>query len=153
MKVTDAIALEHAILLRVFDEVERVLPRLRSAAEVRTLATIVEGVLETHAELEINFAFVALDHTLYHKRRLTTLHHDHRELKDQFRRVHNAPTCQEARRRLRAGMGAARAHFGNEERGLFPNVERTLGLPALTALGEGFKKAAKAKAKGRSKRG
>ena len=147
MQVTEAIALEHATLSRVFDQVERVLPRLRSAAEVGTMAAMLEGLLTTHAELEINFAFVALDHALRHKRRLTTLHEDHRELDDRFCQVHEAPTCERARRLLRAAMRAAREHFRDEERSLFPAVERALGLGALTALGEAFKKAPQAKAK------
>jgi hypothetical protein len=52
VKITDAIAVEHGTLLRVFEEVERVLPGLRSAAEVGTMATILEGLLRTHASLE-----------------------------------------------------------------------------------------------------
>jgi hypothetical protein len=148
MQVTEAIALEHATLLRVFDQVERVLPRLRSAAEVGTLATILEGLLTTHAELEVNFAFVALDHALHHKRRLTSLHEDHRELDGRLGQVHEAPTSERARRLLRAAMRAAREHFRYEERDLFPAVERALGRGALTALGEAFKNAPKAKANG-----
>ena len=42
MTIIEAIALEHATLLRVFDQAERVLPGLRSAAELGTLATILE---------------------------------------------------------------------------------------------------------------
>jgi len=149
MKITEAIALEHATLLRVFEQVERVLPRVRSAAEVGRMATILEGLLSSHAELEINFAFVALDHALYRKGRLTTLHEDHRELDDRLRQVHEAPTCGRARGLLRAAMRAGRAHFRHEERKLLPAVERALGLGVLTALGEGFKKKArKGKASG-----
>jgi iron-sulfur cluster repair protein YtfE (RIC family) len=148
MQVTEAIALEHASLLRVFGQVERVLPRLRSAAEVATLATIVEGLLNTHRELEINFAFVALDHSLHHKKRLTTLYEDHQELDERLRQVHEAPTCARAGGLLKAGLGAARAHFHEEERDLFPMLEQALGLGVLAALGEAFQKAARAEVSG-----
>lgn len=146
MRVTEAIALEHAILSRLFDQVEGVLPRFKSAAQVGALATILEGLLTTHAQLEINFAFVALDHALRQKRRLTTLHADHRELDGRLGQVHEARTGEQARRLLRAAMLAAREHFRNEERILFPAVERALGPGALTALGEAYKNAPKAKA-------
>jgi hypothetical protein len=45
MKITDAIALEHATLLRVFDQVERVLPPFTRAA----LSTFVQvsGLIDT----------------------------------------------------------------------------------------------------------
>lgn len=148
MKITEAIALEHAILLRVFDEVERVLPGLRSAAEVGTLATILEGLLSTQAQLEANFAFAALDGALRYKRRLAALHEGHRELGEQLRQVHEASACEEASRLLVAATGAAREHLHSEERDLFPVLERSLGLGMLAALGEAFKKTMKAKATG-----
>jgi len=153
MKITEAIAVEHATLLRVFDEVERVLPGLTSAAEVGTLAAIVEGLLSTQAQLEANFAFAALDDALPHKGRLAALHRDHRELDEQVRQVQEASTCEGASRLLRAAMGAAREHFRHEERDLFPVLERSLGLGVLAALGEAYRKGMKAKATGRSQGG
>jgi hypothetical protein len=141
MKITEAIAVEHATLLRVFDQIERVLPGLRSAAEVGTLATILEGLLRTHAQLEVDLAFVALHHALHHKWRLATLHQDHREMDERLRRVHQAATCGGARRLLQAAMLTSREHFRHEERNLFPAVARVLGLGVLAALGEAFKEA------------
>jgi hemerythrin-like domain-containing protein len=130
----------------VFDQVEDILPRLRSVAEVGTVATILEGLLRSHAQLEVNFAFTALDHALEHKGRLATLHQDHREVDDRIRHVQEAPTCELARERLRVAMRASREHFRWEERELFPVLERTLGLGVLAALGEAFSKATKIKA-------
>jgi hypothetical protein len=153
MKITEAIALEHATLLRVFDQVERVLPGLSSAAEVGTLATILEGLLSTQAQLEANFAFAALDDALRHKGLLAAPHEGHRELDAQLRQVQEASTCEEGSRLLRAAMRAAREHFRHEERDLFPVLERSLGLGVLAALGEAFKKAMKAKATGRRQGG
>ena len=74
---------------------------------------------------------------------------DHRELDDRLRQVHEAASCEEACGLLRAGMGGARTHFQQEERELFPELERALGMGVLVILGEAFKKAAKAKTKGR----
>ena len=148
MKVTEGIALEHATLLRVFDQVERVLPRLRSAAEVGTLATILAGLLRTHAELEFKFALMGVDDATHHKRRLAALHQERRELNERLREVQEAPTCARASGLLRAAMGTAREHFRDEERNLFPAVERALGLGVLAALGEAFKKATRVKANG-----
>ena len=147
MIVTEAIALEHATLLRVFDEVERVLPGVRSAAEVGRMAAIVEGLLRTHAQLEVDFAFVPLDHALKQKGRLATLHQDHRELNERLRRVREARTCEQARELLLGAMRASREHFDQEERKLFPVLERALGLAMLAAFGEAFKRATKAEAK------
>jgi iron-sulfur cluster repair protein YtfE (RIC family) len=146
VKVTEAIALEHATLLKVFDEVERILPGLGSAAEAVRLATMVERLLGTHAELETDFAFVALDHVLRDEGHLATLHQEHRELDGRLRRVHEATSCEEACGLLRAGLGDARTHFLREERELFPVLERALGQGALVILGEAFTKATQRKA-------
>ena len=141
MLVTQAIAAEHVTLLRVFDEVERALPDFESAAEVGRLARILESVLQTHGKLETKLAFLPLDHALHHQKRLKVLHHDHREVDEQLRRVYQATTCQEAQRRLRAAMVAARQHFRREELQVFPVLERTLPGSALAALGEAFERA------------
>lgn len=154
MKITEAIALEHASLSRVFDEVKRVLPRAESAGEVGRMAAMLEELLKTHAELETEFAFVALDDAPHHNRRLAALRHDHRELDERFRQAQKAASCEAARRLLRGGIRAAREHFRNEERNLLPAVERALGLGVLTALGGAFKKKAmRAKSKGQEQTG
>ena len=148
MGITEAIAMEHVTLRRVFDQVERILPQLQSAAEVCAMAMVLEGLLGTHAQLEVDFAFAALDPAPHGKRGLATLHEEHGEVGDRFRRVCKAATCEGARRSLRAAMRRSREHFRHEERDLFPMVERALGLGVLTALGGAFKRASKAKTKG-----
>ena len=75
---------------------------------------------------------------------LATLRQERRELNERLREVQEAPTCERACGLLRGAMGAAREHFRDEERNLFPAVERELGLGVLSALGEAFKKATKA---------
>ena len=79
MKITEAIAMEHVILSSVFDEVERALPRLESAAEVARMASILERLLEIHEAGEVTFAFLPLDHALYQQGQLDRMHHDRRE--------------------------------------------------------------------------
>ena len=148
MKITEAIVLEHVTLSRVFDQVELLLPRLKSSAEVGAMATILEGLLQTHAQLEVDLAFVAVAPTLRHKRSLDTLYRDHREVDERWAQVHHAATCREACQLLRGAVRASRQHFRREERHLLPAVERALGLGVLTALGEAFKKGSRANRKG-----
>jgi iron-sulfur cluster repair protein YtfE (RIC family) len=124
----------------MFDEVERVLPDFQSPAEVGRLARILEGLLRTHGKLETNLAFLPLDHALQHQGRLRVLYHDHREVDEWLRQVHQATTCEEAQRRLRAAIGAAREHFRREEQLVFPVLERTLAEGALAALGDAFER-------------
>ncbi len=89
-----------------------------------------------------------LDHALQQRKRLTVLHHDHREVEERVRRMHEATGCEEARRLLRAAMRASRERFRQEERDVFPVLERNLGWTALAALGEAFEEAPKTRPRG-----
>ena len=80
MKITEALITEHRVFLSVFDQIERVLPRLTTLAEVKALAGVIEGLLEDHAETETNLAFLALDHVMHHKGQLDRLHAEHHEI-------------------------------------------------------------------------
>ncbi len=138
MKITEAIAAEHATLLRRFDEVERVLPRMGSRAEVCAMAAILEGLLEGCADLEVNLVFVPLDRALHYKGPLTRLAQDQQDISQRMQRVRRAATCAQARRLLLAALRASRAHFRNEERALLPALEKALTPELLVSLGESF---------------
>ena len=136
MKITEALVAEHTIFLSVFDQIERVLPSLATPAEIRTMASVVEGLLEGHAKTETNLAYLALDHVLAHNGELKRMHQEHQEIDDRLRKVHTAKTCAEARRLLKATITATREHFRGEERSVFPLLEKTLKQETLTELGE-----------------
>jgi len=136
MKITEALAAEHTIFLTVFDQIERMLPSLTTTAEVRTMASIVEGLLETHAKTETNLAYLALDHVLANNGELKRMHQDHQEIDDGLRKVHTVNTCAEARRLLKAAIVSTREHFQGEERSVFPLLEKVLQAETLTELGQ-----------------
>jgi len=136
MRITEALVAEHTIFLSVFDQIERVLPSLATPVEVRTMASIVERLLEDHAKTETNLAYLALDHVLEHNGELKRMHQDHHEIDDRLRKVQTANTCAEARRLLKVAIGASREHFQCEERSVFPLLEKSLGEETLTALGK-----------------
>jgi hemerythrin-like domain-containing protein len=104
------------------------------------MAAVVEGVLGDHADLETNLAFVPLDRALRDDGRLARLAQAHQEIDDRLRQVRRAVTCAEARRLLRAALDASRDHFRDEERSLFPAIERALKAKDLIALGESFQR-------------
>ena len=135
MRITEALVAEHTIFLKVFDQIERVLPSLATPAEVQTMASIVEGLLEGHAKTETNLAYLALDHVMEHKGELKRMHQDHDEIDDRLRKVHSASSCAQARRLLKSAIAASREHFRAEERSVFPLLERTLQEETLTELG------------------
>ena len=116
MTITEALVAEHNTFLIVFDQIERVLPGLVTPTELRTMAGIVERLLESHAKTEANLAYLALDHVLEHNGELKRMHQDHHEIDDRLRKVQTAKTCGEGRRLLQAALLASRDHFQLEER-------------------------------------
>jgi hemerythrin-like domain-containing protein len=138
MKITEALVAEHSIFLGVFDQIERALPSLTTPAEVKTMASVVEGMLEGHAKSETNLAYLALDHVLAQNGELKRMHQDHHEIDDRLRQVHTTSTCAEARRLLGAAIAASREHFRPEERSLFPMLEQVLQEDTLTELGQSW---------------
>ena len=138
MRITEALIAEHTIFSRVFDQIERVLPSLATPVEVRTMAGIVEGLLESHAKTETDLAYLALDHVLEDHGELKRLHQDHQEIDDRLRKVHSAKTCAEARQLLKAAIVSTREHFRAEERSVFPLLEKVLQKETLTDLGKSW---------------
>ena len=135
MKITDALRAEHTIYLGVFDQIERVLPSLVSLTEIRTMATVVEGLLHGHATRETDLAYLALDHALANKGKLDTMHQEHQEIDERLRKVQRASTSAEGRRLLKAAITASREHFRMEEKSIFPLLERVLQPETLLELG------------------
>ncbi len=135
MKITETLVAEHRIFLRVFDQIDRLLPRMRTVAEVRRMASLVEALLMEHGTTETDLAYPALDHMLQDRDRLDRLHQEHQEIDAGLREVQAAPTLGEARRRLEAALLMSRRHFQFEERFVFPLFEELLQPGTLAELG------------------
>jgi hemerythrin-like domain-containing protein len=134
--ITEALITEHAVFTTVFDQIERVLPKLDSEVAIKMLGTMVEGLLHDHADTENNMAFAALDHVMAHKGKLDQFYHEHEEIGDSFKRVQAAGSVAEARKFLKAALAASRQHFRHEEKTVFPLMEKNLKPEIATALGK-----------------
>ena len=133
--ITEALILEHAVFCDVFNQIERVLAGAQSAAEVKLLASVVEGLLSGHGETETNLAYSALDHVLADRGPLQRMHQDHHEIDDHFKRIHLTTDVAEAQRLFKKALAATRDHFRREERHVFPLLEKTLHPDSLGTLG------------------
>jgi hemerythrin-like domain-containing protein len=133
--ITKILIMEHTVFCDVFDQIERILAGTKSADEVKALASVVEGLLVSHAETETNLAYSVLDHALADKGSLDRLHQDHHEIDDQFQRIHRTTNPAEAQRLLKKALLATREHFHREEKIIFPVLEKTLQPDTLRSLG------------------
>ena len=132
--ISDSLTNEHAVFCNIFDEIENLLPDVRTIGEVRLLSRLVEGVLSRHADVEQNLAFAALDHALEEKGQLKRLHQEHEEIDSCLRNAAMAKDLSKAVRLLKAGLKTSRAHFRHEERGVFPLFEKLFTPESLETL-------------------
>jgi hemerythrin-like domain-containing protein len=133
--ITNFLTTEHALFCELFDEIDRLLPDVRTVAEVRLLGRLVEGVLSRHADVEQNLAYAALDQALAEKGELNQLYQDHEEIDASLHHATLAADFAEAVRFLRAGLKTSREHFRREEETVFPLFEKLFDQAALEALG------------------
>jgi len=133
--ITEALTLEHAVFSQIFDQIERITDRSRSVREVKSLASVVEGLLSGHGESETNLAYSVLDHVLAERGTLTHLHQNHQEIDGHFARIRRTRDPGKAMRLLKMALAATREHFRLEEEKVFPLLEDNLESETLCALG------------------
>jgi hemerythrin-like domain-containing protein len=139
MTIIDGLVAEHRVFLMLFDQVECVLPGVKTVDEVALLCRLLEAPLHDHGGAETDLAYIALDHILHQQNRLTRLHHDHQEIDGLLKQVEGIKDLQKARTQLKAALDACRAHFNEEELTVFPLIEKALQHETLQILGKAWK--------------
>ena len=139
MTIIDGLVAEHRVFLMLFDQVEQALPGIKTVEEIGLLCRLLEAPLHDHGGAETDLAYIALDHILHQKNHLTRLHHDHQEIDVLLKKVEGIKDLQKARTQLKMALDACRAHFSEEERDVFPLIEKTLQSETLQILGKVWK--------------
>lgn len=135
MKITHGLLGEHAVFYAQFDHLEQVLPAATSLAEILSPAALLAAALATHAHLEDELLFTALDPHLGQAGPLGVMRAEHEEIEGTLNRLPEIEDLREARRLALHVVETAREHFAKEERILFRMAEHILGPETLTALG------------------
>jgi len=144
LKITDALLAEHVVFHNLFDHLERTLPHLKSLAEVRALAGVMEALVQAHGQVEDELILAPLDHCIAQLGQQEPFHEEHEEIGESLRQALKASTLREARRCLQKAVLESRSHFDKEERILFPMAEKLLKTKTLATLAETWKKQRKA---------
>ena len=145
MKITDILRAEHTVFHHLFDHVEATAPRLRTLAEIRSLAVLVDRVMSPHSETEDELFIEPLEHYFEQIGQRETFHHEHELIERTFVKVARARDVKAARQLLLVAVAAARKHFDKEERIVFPMAERVLKTKTLSDLGDAWMKRREAK--------
>ena len=136
MKITEALFAEHLVFHSMFDHIEAAAPKLKTLAEVKALATLMEQLLRTHSDTEDELFIGPLEHCFEQIGQRDALLEEHREIDDNLRNVQAAWQLKKARQLLLSAVSYSRKHFDKEERIVFPMAERVLNAKTLTALGQ-----------------
>ena len=138
MKITEALFAEHRVFHNMFDHIEGTAPRLKTLAEVKALAALMETVLRAHTDTEDDLFIGPLEHCFEQIEHRETFHQEHEDIEDNLRLLKMSKQLKQARMLLVAAVAACRRHLDKEERIVFPMAERVLKTKTLTALGQAW---------------
>jgi len=136
MKLTDALLGEHAVIYAIFDYAERAVPGLATLGEVQTVARMMVATLGSHARVEEQLLFPALDTQLGPAGPLAVMRQEHEDIDEALEAAVGADSREVAARSIRDAIRIARSHFSKEERVLFMLAHRSLSEQELDRLGD-----------------
>ncbi len=136
MTIIQTLAAEHVVFHNVFDHIEQAAPKLRTVAEVRALAALLEALLKVHSRIEDNLLMEPLEPNLIQLGQHENFHAEHEQIDADLAAITKVRRVTDARRLLLGAVLASRKHFDKEERIIFPLARRLLTAKTLTALGK-----------------
>jgi hemerythrin-like domain-containing protein len=136
MKITEALLAEHLVFHNLFDHVEKTAPRLKTAAEVKSVAAVIETMLTAHSKTEDDLFIKPLEPSFEQIGHCETFHHEHDLIEENLALVRQSRNLKQARHLLLTTVLLCRSHFDKEERIVFPLAERILKNKTLLDLGQ-----------------
>jgi iron-sulfur cluster repair protein YtfE (RIC family) len=142
MKLTDALLGEHGAFYILFDQIETIAASESAMAQSRGATTVLEAMVGSHATLEDELLFSALEpHLGKAQGPLAVMRAEHAELERILAHIQDEPDENRAILWIPEALRIARDHFHKEEQVLFPMAERILGDDILNQLGAKWAKA------------
>lgn len=136
MKITDVLRAEHAVFHNLFDHIETTVPQLKTLAEVKGLALVVEKLHGPHSKTEDDLFIEPLEPYFDQLGQKETFHAEHEHIEATLAKVLTTKSVKDAKKILLNAIAASRKHFDKEERIVFPLAERILKAKTLNELGE-----------------
>lgn len=136
MKITEALFAEHLVFHNMFDHIEGTAPKLKTLAEVKSLAALMESLLKAHSDTEDELFIGPLEHCFEQLGQRDAFLEEHQEIDASLKNLQQARQLKKARHLLLSAVSYSRKHFDKEERIVFPLAERVLNSKTLKALGQ-----------------
>ena len=138
MNITEALVAEHQVFHSLFDHIEAALPKLRTLAEIKAVAAVMEATLRSHSKTEDDLLIAPLEHCIEQMGQAEPFHEEHAEIDHSLKAIQKAKTAAVARRLLLSAVTASRVHFTKEERVLFPMAAKVMNHTTLQTLGSAW---------------
>jgi hemerythrin-like domain-containing protein len=138
MKITEALFAEHLVFHNMFDHIEATAASLKTLAEVKALAALMEQLLKEHSDTEDELFIGPLEHCFEQLGQRDAFLEEHQEIDESLKKVQETKEFKKARQLLLAAVTYSRKHFDKEERIVFPLAERVLKNKTLTNLGHAW---------------
>ena len=135
MIITEFLLGEHGLFYTQFDHVEKTVAAASTLELVKSRVALLQEALLTHATLEDELLFSALDPHLSQKGPLSVMRMEHDEIENTLAKVQQSPNLAKAQKLALHALQVAREHFAKEERVLFPLAHQTLDEKTLAQLG------------------
>jgi len=135
INLLDALLGEHAVLYRLFNELEQRLDAGIGLAGVQAAIAPVSAALLSHAQIEDEMLFPALEERIGPEGPLAVMRAEHHEIDGLLARIGRSGDPGSAVADLVAAIELARDHFLKEERVLFAMARQAIGDAELCRLG------------------
>lgn len=138
MKITEALFAEHLVFHNMFDHLEATIPMVKTLAEIKALAGLMETMLRAHSETEDELFLGPLEHCFEQIGQREMFHQEHEEIDASLKKVQESKQLKAARELLLSAVAYSRRHFDKEERIVFPMAEKVLKPETLSELGDAW---------------
>ena len=138
MKLIDALLGEHGAFHSLLDSIEQMASTSGDIAQIDTATAVLATEVNTHAALEEELLFPALESHPKTKKLLAEMVAEHEEIQSGLERIENARDISEAVEEIQKTMATARRHFHREETVLYVLAQEVLSDETQTQLGEAW---------------
>ncbi len=135
MKLTDALRGEHGVFYAQFAHLEQAVPAVDDLAVLKSQAEMLASALATHAKLEEELLFRALDPHIGEMGPLAMMRAEHEQIEEALAQIPGFADLAETQQQLLRVVEVARQHFAKEEQILFKLSSESLGDEMLRDLG------------------
>ncbi len=138
MKLTEALVRDHETFYQHFEALEQILRTPDTFDDLDAQLWQLDTSLQTHALLEDELLFAALEPYLGEMGPLAVMRMEHTEIENSLAQLQSASEGQAQAELVSHLIATARAHFAKEEQILFPMADQVLTEDVLENLGAQF---------------